>query len=86
MPSWTVSALSSMRWSRARPRTTCSANPTAHSGRIDNSCSTLFGYLIAWNLRLIVKLMSRAPDPVQHGFAAGLDGATRPFPRINYRG
>lgn len=46
----------------------------------------LFGYLITRNLRLIVKLMSRAPDPVQHGFAAALDGATRPFHRINYWG
>ncbi len=46
----------------------------------------LFGYLITRNLRLIVKLMSRAPDPVQRGFAATLDCASRPFHRINYWG
>lgn len=46
----------------------------------------LFGYLITRNLRLIVKLMSRAPGPVQRGFTAALDGATRPFHRINYWG
>lgn len=46
----------------------------------------LFGYLITRTLRLIVKLMSRAPDPVQSGFAAALNGATRPFHRINYWG
>lgn len=39
----------------------------------------LFGYLITRNLRVIVKVLSRAPDPAQRGFAGMLDAATRPF-------
>lgn len=46
----------------------------------------LFGYLITRNLRLIVKLVSRLPLPVQRGFATLLNSGTRPFHVINYWG
>ena len=46
----------------------------------------LFGYLITRNLRHLVKIISRAPRPVQNGFAGTLDAATRPFHIINYWG
>jgi len=46
----------------------------------------LFGYLITLNLRVIVRLMSRAPDRVQRGFAGVLNATARPFHRINYWG
>lgn len=46
----------------------------------------LFGYLITRNLRVIVKLMSRAPASAQRRFAGVLDAATWPFHRINYWG
>ncbi len=46
----------------------------------------LFGYLITRNLRLLVKVVGRAPDRVQHGFARTLDAPTRLFDRINYWG
>lgn len=46
----------------------------------------LFGYLITRNLRVIVKLISRAPQPAQRAFAAALNAATRPFDAINYWG
>lgn len=46
----------------------------------------LFGYLITRNLRHLVKIISRAPRPVQNGFAGALDAATQPFHIINYWG
>src|SRR6266702_1875803 len=42
----------------------------------------LFGYLITLNLRVIVRLMSRAPDRVQRGFAGLLDATARAVLRI----
>jgi hypothetical protein len=46
----------------------------------------LFGYLITRNLRIVVKIVTLAPLPVQRGFARLLDAATRPFHQINYLG
>jgi hypothetical protein len=46
----------------------------------------VFGYLITRNLRYLVKIISRSPRPVQRGFAAVLNRATRPFHVINYWG
>ena len=46
----------------------------------------LFGYLITWNLRYLVKVISRAPRRLQSAFADALDSATRPFHVINYVG
>lgn len=46
----------------------------------------LFGYLITRNLRVIVKLVSRLPTPVQLGFAGLLNAGARPFDVINYWG
>jgi len=46
----------------------------------------LFGYLITWNLRYLVKVISRAPRRLQSAFADALDSATRPFHVINYWG
>lgn len=46
----------------------------------------LFGYLITRNLRVIVKLISRAPDGAQRGFARALDTTTPAFHRINFWG
>jgi hypothetical protein len=46
----------------------------------------LFGYLITRNLRIVVKIMTRLPMPVQVAFARLLDAATRPFDQINYLG
>lgn len=38
----------------------------------------LFGYLIARNLQHVVRIITRAPRPVQNGFAATLNAATGP--------
>lgn len=46
----------------------------------------LFGYLITRNLRLIVKIVSRLPAPIQHRFASALNATTRPFHQINFWG
>lgn len=46
----------------------------------------LFGYLITRNLRVVVKIVTRAPPPLQRGFAGVLDAATRPFHHVNYLG
>ena len=46
----------------------------------------LFGYLITRSLLRIVKIMSRAPDRLQRGFACTLDATTPLFHRINYWG
>ena len=46
----------------------------------------LFGYLIVRNLRVIVRLVGRAPDRVQRGFAGALDAATPVFHKVNYWG
>jgi hypothetical protein len=46
----------------------------------------MFGYLITRNLRIVVKIVTRAPLPVQRGFAGLLDAATRPFHHVNYLG
>ncbi len=46
----------------------------------------LFGYLITRNLRLVVKLVTRLPLPVQRSFARLLDSSTRPFHHVNYWG
>jgi DinB family protein len=46
----------------------------------------LFGYLLVWNLRLLVRGFARLPDSASKGFAAALNSATRPFHVINYMG
>jgi hypothetical protein len=46
----------------------------------------LFGYLIARNLRLVVKLATRLPHRAQRSFARTLDAAPRPFHQVNYWG
>jgi hypothetical protein len=46
----------------------------------------LFGYLVTRNLRIVVKIVARLPADAQRGFAALLNGATRPFHQINYWG
>jgi hypothetical protein len=46
----------------------------------------LFGYLVTRNLRIVVKIVARLPADAQGGFAALLNGATRPFHQINYWG
>ncbi|HEV7192283.1 MAG TPA: DinB family protein [Jatrophihabitantaceae bacterium] len=46
----------------------------------------LFGYLIARNLRLIVKFVSHFPARAQRMFAGSLNAASRPFDVINYWG
>ena len=46
----------------------------------------LFGYLITRNLLIVVKLVTRFPQPAQRGFAALLNVAVRPFHQINYWG
>jgi hypothetical protein len=44
----------------------------------------LFGYLITWNLRYLVKVISRAPRRLHSAFADALDSATRSFHVIYY--
>ena len=46
----------------------------------------LFGYLVVRNLRALVWVFGRLPDPFSRGFAALLDAGTRPFHVINYVG
>ncbi|MBN9619978.1 MAG: DinB family protein [Actinobacteria bacterium] len=46
----------------------------------------LFGYLIVRNLRVIVKVFARLPEPVGRAFARLLDSLTRPFHVINFWG
>lgn len=46
----------------------------------------LFGYLIVRNLRVIVRVVARAPDRVQRGFAGALDATTPVFHKVNYWG
>ena len=44
----------------------------------------LLGYLLVRNLMPLVWLVSRLPHPLQHGFAATLNAAARPFHVMNY--
>jgi hypothetical protein len=44
----------------------------------------LFGYLVVRNLRVIVKLFSRCPEPASRVFAALLNAATTPFHLTNF--
>jgi DinB superfamily len=46
----------------------------------------LLGYLVARNVILLVKIVSKLPIPVRRGFAALLNAGTRPFDQINYWG
>lgn len=46
----------------------------------------LFGYLIARNLRLVVKVVGRMPERTQGRFARTLNAVTPPFHEINYWG
>jgi hypothetical protein len=46
----------------------------------------LFGYLLVWNLRWLVRRFSRLPDGASRRFAALLNAGTRPFHVINYIG
>jgi hypothetical protein len=46
----------------------------------------LFGYLVTRTLRVLVKIVSRLPGPVQRGFAGVLDAGTRPFDWVNFWG
>jgi hypothetical protein len=46
----------------------------------------VFGYMIVQRLLILVKVFSRLPDSVSHGFARLLNAATRPFDLINYYG
>ena len=46
----------------------------------------LFGYLVVRNLRILVKVFGRLPDPLSRGLARLLDATTRPFHVINYWG
>jgi hypothetical protein len=46
----------------------------------------LFGYLIVRNLRVIVKILGRLPEPVGRAFAGLLNSVTTPFHRINFWG
>jgi hypothetical protein len=46
----------------------------------------LFGYLVVRNLRIIVEVFGRLPDPVSRAFGRLLDSLNRPFHVINYLG
>ena len=46
----------------------------------------VFGYMIVQRLLILVRVFSRLPDSVSHGFARLLNAATRPFDLINYYG
>jgi len=46
----------------------------------------LFGYLIARNLRVIVKVVGRLPEPAGRAFAGVLNSVTTPFHVINFWG
>jgi hypothetical protein len=46
----------------------------------------LLGYLVTRNVISLVKIVSRLPPPLERGFAALLNAATRPFDQINYWG
>jgi hypothetical protein len=46
----------------------------------------LFGYLLVWNLRFLVRGFARLPDGASRRFAAALDAASRPFHVVNYVG
>ncbi len=46
----------------------------------------LFGYLLVRNLLWLVRGFARLPDSWSRRFAAGLNGASRPFHVINYVG
>ena len=46
----------------------------------------LFGYLVVRNLRIIVEVFGRLPDPVSRAFGRLLDSLNRPFHVINYWG
>jgi hypothetical protein len=46
----------------------------------------MFGYLIVRNLRVIVKVFARLPEPVGRAFAGLLNSVTRPFHLINFWG
>ena len=46
----------------------------------------LFGYLLVWNLRFLVRGFARLPDGASTRFAALLNAGTRPFHSVNYLG
>jgi DinB superfamily len=46
----------------------------------------LFGYLLVWNLRLLVWGFSHLPDGASRRFPALLNSGTRPFHVVNYVG
>jgi hypothetical protein len=46
----------------------------------------LFAYLIVRNLRVIVKIVGRLPEPVGRAFAGLLNSVTTPFHLINFWG
>jgi hypothetical protein len=46
----------------------------------------IFGYMVVRRLLILVRVLSRLPDPVSRLFARALDGATTPFHAINYYG
>jgi hypothetical protein len=46
----------------------------------------LFGYLVTRNLRVLVKVIGRLPEPAQRMFAALLNAGTTPFNWINFWG
>jgi hypothetical protein len=46
----------------------------------------VFGYMIVQRLLILVRVLSRLPEPVNRGFARLLNAATKPFDVINYYG
>jgi hypothetical protein len=46
----------------------------------------VFGYMVVQRLLVLVRVFSRLPDTVSHGFARVLNAATTPFHAINYYG
>jgi len=46
----------------------------------------LFGYLIVLRLLVLVRMFSRMPAGMSHGYARLLNAATRPFDLVNYLG
>ena len=46
----------------------------------------LFGYLLVYNLLILVRAFTRLPRRVSKAFAATLNAATRPFHVVNYLG
>ena len=46
----------------------------------------VFGYMVVRRLLVLVRVFSRLPDPIGHGFARALDAGTPVFHQINYLG